>query len=108
MPLPWEAQTGMSTAVLERTSQRLAPRWFLMLHNDDVTPMYYVVVVLTDIMKHTKERASQIMFEAHEQGAARCFDASRERCELALEQVQDMNKISGMKLKVTLESEEQV
>lgn len=95
-----------STAVLDEEEEKLAPVWYLLLHNDDVTPMNYVSAVLEQIMKKCESEAHKIMMEAHETGHARCFDGNRERCEMALEQVTQMNSMFAMHLKVTLENEE--
>ena len=52
----------------ERT--RLAPRFRVLIHNDDQTPMDFVVVILTGVFGRPQLDAQRIMLEAHHGGVA--------------------------------------
>ncbi len=49
---------------------RLAPRYRVLIHNDDVTPMDFVVEVLVDLFRLELEAAVRVMSEAHHAGLA--------------------------------------
>jgi len=43
-------------------------KFAVVLHNDDFTPMEFVVYVLQEIFHHPFERAEQIMLSVHKEG----------------------------------------
>ncbi len=43
-------------------------KFAVVLHNDDYTPMEFVVYVLQEIFQHPLERAEQIMLAVHKDG----------------------------------------
>ena len=42
--------------------------WAVLIHNDDYTPMDFVVWILISIFKRSEEHASRITFAVHEKG----------------------------------------
>ena len=98
-------QTGGSTLVLpeEATDVELSPRWQVLLHNDDTTPMEFVLLVLEKIFKKRDDEAYDIMMEAHETGRSVAAVDSQEKCELRVEQVKSYNAQYQQKLKVSQE-----
>ncbi len=63
----------MSVETLSKPStvRKLAPRYRVLLHNDDSTPMEYVVQVLMQTVPSlTQPQAINIMMEAHTNGLA--------------------------------------
>jgi ATP-dependent Clp protease adaptor protein ClpS len=85
------------------TKRRYSPRWRVIGHDDDVTPMDYVVMVLIDIFNKTPEAAYELMMEVHETGSSSFYFGTREACELKLEQVKDCNQGHGEALSVSME-----
>ena len=63
----------MSVETLEKRStvRKLAPRYRVLLHNDDVNSMEYVVgVLLKTVPSLTQPQAVNVMMEAHSNGIA--------------------------------------
>ena len=63
---PRKGATGRG---LKRVREPNKPSKFaVVLHNDDYTPMEFVVFVLQEIFNHPFERAERIMLSVHEEG----------------------------------------
>lgn len=78
----------MSVETLEKrsTSRKLAPRYRVLLHNDDFNPMEYVVqVLLTTVPNLTQPQAVSIMMEAHNSGIALVIACAQEHAEFYCE-----------------------
>ena len=56
--------------IIEETQTELEPLYRVIIHNDDVTPMDFVVNVLTSIFVLTQPNALEVMLVAHIKGAA--------------------------------------
>lgn len=82
----------MSVETLEKRStvRKLAPLYRVLLHNDDVNPMEYVVKVLTTtIPSITMPQAVSIMMEAHNSGIALVITCAQEHAEFYCETLQN-------------------
>jgi ATP-dependent Clp protease adaptor protein ClpS len=70
-----------------RENTRLAPRYRVLVHNDDVTPMEVVVAVLLSVFHLGFESAEQVMLEAHRTGIALVavlpLEEAEVRCDMA-------------------------
>lgn len=78
----------MSVETLEKrsTSRKLAPRYRVLLHNDDFNPMEYVVqVLMTTVPNLTQPQAVNIMMEAHSTGIALVITCAQEHAEFYCE-----------------------
>ncbi|HLO83618.1 MAG TPA: ATP-dependent Clp protease adapter ClpS [Nostocaceae cyanobacterium] len=74
----------MSVETIEKrsTSRKLAPRYRVLLHNDDYNSMEYVVqVLLTTVPSLTQPQAVSIMMEAHTNGLALVITCAQEHAE---------------------------
>jgi ATP-dependent Clp protease adaptor protein ClpS len=81
----------MSTEILSKPStvRKLAPRYKVLLHNDDFNPMEYVVgVLLKTIPNLTEPQAIDIMMEAHTHGLALVIVCALEHAEFYCETLQ--------------------
>jgi ATP-dependent Clp protease adaptor protein ClpS len=56
--------------IVEETDVQLEPLHRVIIHNDDVTPMDYVVHILKTIFYQSNTRAAEIMLAAHFYGTA--------------------------------------
>lgn len=78
----------MSLETLEQrsTARKLAPRYRVLLHNDDFNTMEYVVqVLLTTVPSLTQPQAVNIMMEAHSSGIALVITCAQEHAEFYCE-----------------------
>lgn len=78
----------MSVETIEKrsTSRKLAPRYRVLLHNDDFNSMEYVVqVLLTTVPNLTQPQAVSIMMEAHNSGIALVISCAQEHAEFYCE-----------------------
>lgn len=74
----------MSVETIEQrsTSRKLAPRYRVLLHNDDHNPMEYVVqVLMKTVPSLTQPQAVNIMMEAHMSGLALVITCAQEHAE---------------------------
>jgi ATP-dependent Clp protease adaptor protein ClpS len=74
----------VSVETLQKSStvRKLAPRYRVLLHNDDYNPMEYVVqVLITTIPSLTQPQAVDIMMEAHTNGLALVITCAQEHAE---------------------------
>ena len=78
----------MSVETLEKrsTSRKLAPRYRVLLHNDDFNSMEYVVgTLLTTVPSLTQPQAVSIMMEAHTNSIALVISCAQEHAEFYCE-----------------------
>jgi ATP-dependent Clp protease adaptor protein ClpS len=73
----------------------------VILHNDDYTPMEFVVGILEDIFGMSREDATEIMLEVHRQGKAVCGLYAKDDAEAIVKQVQDRARQYGHPLLCT-------
>ncbi|WP_439628014.1 ATP-dependent Clp protease adaptor ClpS [Gemmata sp.] len=69
------------------TKTRRQPPYAVVLHNDDVNGMEYVVSVLRKIFGYSVEKCVELMLEAHEKGKAAVWVGALEVAELKADQV---------------------
>jgi ATP-dependent Clp protease adaptor protein ClpS len=85
---------------------RLAPMFRVLIHNDDVTPMDFVVRILREIFRLDLEKAFRIMLEAHQTGVAHVVTEPLERAEFHVDQARSLSRPRGYPLTLTYEPEE--
>ena len=84
----------MSVETIKRSStasvRKPAPRYRVLLHNDDSTPMEYVVqTLLQTVASLTQPQAVDIMMEAHTNGLALVIVCAQEHAEFYCETLQN-------------------
>ncbi len=77
----------------------------VLLHNDDYTPMDFVIDVLMKIFHKDIESANDIMWQVHEKGKAVCGIYVYEIAKTKVEQVRSAAKANGFPLLATFEKE---
>ncbi|MBE9198163.1 MULTISPECIES: ATP-dependent Clp protease adapter ClpS [unclassified Nodularia (in: cyanobacteria)] len=93
----------MSVETIEKpsTSRKLAPRYRVLIHNDDYNSMEHVVQsLLTTVPSLTQPQAVSIMMEAHTNGLALVITCEQEHAEFYCE------TLKGHGLSSTIEPEE--
>ncbi len=78
----------MSVETLSKSStvRKIAPRYRVLLHNDDFNSMEYVVqVLMTTVPSLTQAQAVDIMMEAHTNGLALVITCALEHAEFYCE-----------------------
>ena len=103
-----ESGGGGGTATVERPKTRPKPKppkldrmpqWKVLLHNDDVNEMEFVIDTVVELAHLTPQEAILRMLEAHDTGVALLLTTHRERAELIQEQ------FTSKQLTVTIEPE---
>ena len=69
------------------TRTRRQPPYAVVLHNDDVNTMPFVVLVLRKVFGYTVEKCVELMIEAHEKGRSVVWVGPLEVAELKADQI---------------------
>ena len=69
------------------TKTRRQPPYAVILHNDDVNGMDFVIGVLRTVFGYELEKCFELMLEAHEKGRAVVWVGAREVAELKADQI---------------------
>jgi len=72
----------------EKVKEAFARNWNVIVWNDPINLMSYVVFVFMRVLGFNKEKASKHMREVHEQGRSLVATETRERAELYHQQIQ--------------------
>ena len=96
---------ALDSQTLSREETRLSPMWRVLVHNDDATPMDFVVHVLQELFKLPFLRAARIMLEAHRGGVAHVVTEPLERAEFHVEQARSLARGRGWPLTFSIEPE---
>lgn len=93
-----------SPALLKPRAEIAEPPMFrVLLHNDDYTPMDFVVDVLTGIFHFDETTAHRIMLEVHNNGIGHCGVFTKEIAETKVALVTDLAKAQGYPLKCSMD-----
>src|SRR5215510_4176750 len=66
---------------------RRQPPYAVILHNDDINTMEFVVAVLRKVFGYTVEKCVELMLEAHEKGRSAVWIGALEVAELKADQI---------------------
>lgn len=91
--------------IIEETDTDLEPLYSVIIHNDDVTPMDFVVEVLKQIFFLGNDRAAEIMLAAHIKGSAYVQTLSRIEAEKRVQHAHQAAGMQGYPLTFTIERE---
>jgi ATP-dependent Clp protease adaptor protein ClpS len=80
-------------------------KWKVIFLNDDTTPMEFVMSILTEIFKHTQERASEITLEIHNNGSGIAGIYSYEIAEVKAVESTTLARSNGFPLQIKMEEE---
>lgn len=79
--------------------------WKVVFHNDDQTPMEFVIELLTSIFKHTENNAKELTLEIHNTGCAVAGVYTHEVAETKGIESTHLARSNGFPLQITLEEE---
>jgi len=86
---------SVETIEKRSTARKLAPRYRVLLHNDDHNSMEYVVqVLMKTVPSVTQPQAVSIMMEAHNSGMALVITCAQEHAEFYCETLKTHGLIS--------------
>ena len=85
---------------------RLEPLYRVILHNDDVTPMEFVVQILERIFGIGQPEAVEIMYTAHISGAAYVQTLPRQEAQNRIARAQFAAGLEGYPLRFSMEPED--
>lgn len=102
---PEVAKPAVVTVPEEKEKTKLTPRYKVLLHNDDITPMELVVQVLQEVFKKGIFDATTIMLKAHFTGVALVTVLPLEEAELRVEQAHSMARARKYPLNFSIEPE---
>ncbi len=83
----------------------LEPPYRVLIHNDDVTPMDFVVAVLRRVFELTYDRAEAVMLTAHYTGGAVVGTWPRAEAQRRVDEAHQLARLADYPLKFTLEPE---
>ncbi len=91
--------------IIEETDTELSPMYSVIIHNDDVTPMDFVVEVLKQIFFLGNDRAAEIMLEAHIKGSAYVQTLPKPEAEKRINRAHQAADTAGYPLHFSIEPE---
>ena len=91
--------------IIEETETELEPLYRVIVHNDQVTPMDYVVHVLKNHFYLSNNKAADIMFTAHVYGTAYVQTLAKSEAEKRINKAHADASNAGYPLKFTMEPE---
>ncbi|MFO8155087.1 MAG: ATP-dependent Clp protease adapter ClpS [Pseudomonadota bacterium] len=80
------------------------PKYKVLLHNDDFTPMDFVVWILESFFQMGHEQANRVMWQVHTEGIGVAGIFTREIAETKVEQVTERAREHQHPLKCTMEA----
>lgn len=97
--------SGQTDGLAELTRQKVEPppMYKVVLHNDDYTPMDFVIDVLTRFFNMQYEKASEIMLKVHYEGKAVCGIFTAGIAETKVQQVSEYAREHEHPLLCTME-----
>jgi len=85
------------------SSAMLIPQYRVLIHNDDITPMDFVITVLIRFFLTDETIAREVMLEAHKTGSALVAVMPFERAEFKIEKAHEYSRSFSYPLTFSLE-----
>lgn len=89
----------------QQDETELEPLYRVIIHNDDVTPMDFVVHILKTIFYLSNNRAAEIMFTAHFSGIAYVQTLPKSEAEKRIQKAHFAAELEGYPLHFSMEPE---
>lgn len=97
--------TGHGVDLQDRQKVEPPKKYKVVLHNDDYTPMDFVVLVLMDVFNFGLQKANTIMMQVHEEGKGIAGVYSREIAWMKTKKCYHHAKEQGHPFMVTMEEQ---
>jgi ATP-dependent Clp protease adaptor protein ClpS len=98
-------QTLPEIEIIEETETDLEPLFKVVIHNDEVTPMDFVVHILKTIFYLANDKAADIMLTAHVYGSAYVQTLAKSEAQRRIDKAHAEALNAGYPLKFTVEPE---
>lgn len=95
-----------STGVVEKEKTEKAKMYNLVLHNDDYTPMEFVVMILMEVFLKDHQTAVQLMHDVDQKGKGIVGLYTREVAIMKKQMVDRISTQEDYPLKITIEEKE--
>ena len=96
-------QTQIKEMVQSNIQVDEVPRYYVIMHNDDKTPIDFVVEILMTVFKHEQQLAVELTMKIHEEETAIVGMYNEEDAEQKVEDTTQLARANGFPLKTTLE-----
>ena len=100
-----ESAPGTREDIQESQKTEQGPLYRVIIHNDNLTPMDFVIYVLRQIFLLSGPRAVQVMYSAHYHGTAYVDTLPKSEAQKRVHQAHFMARMQGYPLQFTLERE---
>lgn len=97
--------TGHGVDLEDRQKVEPPKKFKVILHNDDFTPMDFVIVILMEAFNFSFQKASAITLQVHEQGKGIAGAYSKEIASMKVKRCNQIARLEGHPLLITMESE---
>jgi ATP-dependent Clp protease adaptor protein ClpS len=97
--------TRTVTEPVADSKTKLVPLYRVLIHNDDVTPMDFVIKVLQEVFHLGLVRSTKVMWEAHTRGVAHVVTEPLERAEFHVDQTRSLARARHFPLTFSIEPE---
>ena len=91
--------------IIEETDTELEPLFTVIIHNDNITPMDFVVHILKTIFYLSNPKSADIMLTAHLYGSAYVQMLAKSEAEKRINKAHNEANNAGYPLKFTMEAE---
>ena len=100
-----DEQKGTDVGILEKPARKVQEpeQYRVLLHNDDYTPMDFVVVLLETVFNKGPAEAYRIMMKVHMEGVGIAGIYPYEMAETKVERVHEEARAGGYPLRASLE-----
>lgn len=99
------SMTQLDPELLEQTQYQPPRRYDVILHNDDFTPMDFVVDILMRYFRLPIDKATEVMLLVHHENQAVCGTYYKEIAETKVAQVLQHARDNGYPLLATMQPE---
>ena len=97
--------TGHGVDLEDRQKVEPPKKFKVILHNDDFTPMDFVIVILMEAFNFSFQKASAITLQVHEQGKGIAGAYSKEIASMKVKRCNQIARAEGHPLLITMETE---